>query len=108
MKKILFLTMLFPAICLSQNWENATNFPFEGIHHPVTFSYGDEAFVVTGSNTDNVYKYNSSSDSWVQLSPFPGGMRGYAYGVGVGAKPMLGLVQIQALYILMTGGNMMF
>ena len=71
MKKILFLTMLFPAICLSQNWENATNFPFEGIHHPVTFSYGDEAFVVTGSNTDNVYKYNSSSDSWVQLNPFP-------------------------------------
>jgi len=90
MKKILFLTMLFPAICLSQNWENATNFPFEGIHHPVTFSYGDEAFVVTGSNTDNVYKYNSSSDSWVQLNPFPGGMRGYAYGVGVGSKAYVG------------------
>ena len=46
MKKILFLTMLFPAICLSQNWENATNFPFEGIHHPVTFSYGDELLLL--------------------------------------------------------------
>ena len=62
MKKILSLIMFLPTICLSQNWENATNFPFEGIHHPVTFSYGEDAFVVTGSNTDNVYKYNSSTN----------------------------------------------
>ena len=96
MKKNSISNNVIPTICLSQNWENATNFPFEGIHHPVTFSYGDENFVVTGSNTDNVYKYNSSSDSWVQLSPFPGGMRGYAYGGSWEAKAlMLGLVQIQ-------------
>ena len=90
MKKTLSLIIFLPFFCLSQNWENVTNFPFEGIHHPVTFSYNDEAFVITGSNTDNVYKYNSVNDSWTQLSPFPGGVRGYAYGVAIGSKGYFG------------------
>ena len=71
---------------MSQSWESVANFPFTGVHHPVTFSYGDDAYVVTGSNTDNVYKYNSLTDSWTQLNSFPGGVRGYAYGVAVNDK----------------------
>ena len=90
MKKLLFLFILIPILSLSQTWEHVNNFPFEGVHHPVTFSYGDDAYVVTGSNTDNVYKYDSSTDSWTQLNPFPGGIRGFAYGVAVGSKAYIG------------------
>ena len=34
--------------------------------------------------------YDSSTDSWTQLNPFPGGIRGYAYGVAVGSKAYIG------------------
>ena len=90
MKKLLYLFILIPFLCVSQTWEHVNNFPFEGVHHPVTFSHGDDAYVITGSNTDNVYKYDSSTDSWTQLNPFPGGIRGFAYGVAVGSKAYIG------------------
>ena len=90
MKKLLFLIIFIPLLCVSQTWESVNNFPFTGVHHPVTFSYGDDAYVITGSNTDNVYKYNSITDSWTQLNSFPGGVRGYAYGVAVNDKAYIG------------------
>ena len=90
MKKLLFLIIFIPFLCVSQTWESVANFPFTGVHHPVTFSYGDDAYVITGSNTDNVYKYNSLTDSWTQLNSFPGGVRGYAYGVAVNDKAYIG------------------
>ena len=90
MKKLLFLFILIPFLCVSQTWEHVNNFPFEGVHYPVTFSYGDDAYVITGSNTDNVYKYDSSTDSWTQLNSFTGGIRGFAYGVAVGSKAYIG------------------
>ena len=54
MKKLLFLFISIPFLSVSQTWEHVNNFPFEGVHHPVTFSYGDDAYVITGSNTDKV------------------------------------------------------
>ena len=74
----------------SQNWQQATSFPFSGVHHPITFSYENYGFSISGSNTDLVYRYDSNTDSWTQLSSFPGGDRGYAYGVQVGSKAYMG------------------
>ena len=90
MKNLTLLFFILTNTVNSQNWNLETPFPFDGVHHPITFSYNDNAFVVAGSNTDNVYKYSKTNDSWVQLSSFPGGDRGYAYGVQVNDKAYLG------------------
>ena len=49
-----FFICLIPFYISGQNWEQVNSFPFPGVHHPITFSYEQYAFVITGSNTDNV------------------------------------------------------
>ena len=58
----------------------------ESRHHPITFSNDRYGFVIAGQNgqgdyLDDVYKYDSQLNTWEQLNNFPGGPRGYAYGV---------------------------
>tara|TARA_B100000900_G_scaffold75662_3_gene60528 strand:- start:13193 stop:14932 length:1740 start_codon:yes stop_codon:yes gene_type:complete len=91
MKKNIFLLVFIISNSLfAQNWQQVTSFPFAGVHHPITFSYENYGFSISGSNTDLVYRYDSNTDSWTQLSNFPGGDRGYAYGVQVGSKAYMG------------------
>ena len=90
MKKIIFILNFIPILLFSQSWVQHSIFPFQGVHHPITFSYGQFGFVVAGSNTDHVYKYDENNGNWSQLSDFPGGERGYAYGVAVGDKAYIG------------------
>ena len=90
MKKIIFILNFIPILLFSQSWVQHSIFPFQGVHHPITFSYGQFGFVVAGSNTDHVYKYDENNGNWSQLSDFPGGGRGYAYGVAVGDKAYIG------------------
>ena len=73
MKKIIFILNFIPILLFSQSWVQHSIFPFQGVHHPITFSYGQFGFVVAGSNTDNVYKYDENNGNWSQLSDFPGG-----------------------------------
>ena len=90
MKIIIFILNFIPILLFSQSWVQHSIFPFQGVHHPITFSYGQFGFVVAGSNTDHVYKYDDNNGNWSQLSDFPGGERGYAYGVAVGDKAYIG------------------
>ena len=90
MKIIIFILNFIPILLFSQSWVQHSIFPFQGVHHPITFSYGQFGFVVAGSNTDHVYKYDENNGNWSQLSDFPGGERGYAYGVAVGDKAYIG------------------
>ena len=91
MTRILYMLFFLPAFVSAQSWSQASVFPYSGVHHPITFSYDKYGFVITGSNTDNVYRYDKSADSWIQLGDFPGGVRGYAYGVAVNNKAYMGL-----------------
>ena len=75
----------------SQNWTQVSNFINEGRHHPITFSNDNYGFVVAGSYSNEVYRYDKSNDSWSQLSNFPAAGRGYSYGVTVGNKAYMGL-----------------
>ena len=68
-----------------------SNFISEGRHHPITFSNDNYGFVVAGSYSNEVYRYDKSNDSWSQLSNFPTAGRGYSYGVTVGKKAYMGL-----------------
>jgi len=90
MKKTIIILNFIPILLFSQSWVQHSIFPFQGVHHPITFSYGQFGFVVAGSNTDNVYKYDDDNGNWSQLSDFPGGERGYAYGIAVGDKAYIG------------------
>ena len=74
-----------------QNWTQVSNFINEGRHHPITFSNDNYGFVVAGSYSNEVYRYDKSNDSWSQLSNFPAAGRGYSYGVTVGNKAYMGL-----------------
>ena len=91
MKKLLFLLMMYPLFGTSQNWNQVSNFIEDGRHHPITFANDNYGFVVCGSYTNEVFKYDKLNDSWSQLQDFPAAGRGYSYGVTVGNKAYMGL-----------------
>jgi len=85
MKKILFF-LIIPFLNFSQDWIFLGYYDGESRHHPVTFSNERYGFVIAGQNgdgqyLDDVFKYDSEQQTWQQLENFPGGPRGYAYGV---------------------------
>ncbi len=91
MKIGLVVLLFFPIIILAQGWNQVSNFIGDGRHHPITFANNDYGFVVSGSYLNDVFKYEKSSDTWIQLQNFPAVGRGYSYGVTVGDKAYMGL-----------------
>ena len=91
MKKLLFTLIIFPIFGTSQSWNQVSNFIEDGKHHPITFANDNYGFVVCGSYTNDVFKYDKLNDSWSQLQDFPAAGRGYSYGVTVGNKAYMGL-----------------
>ncbi|WP_421752414.1 kelch repeat-containing protein [Croceimicrobium sp.] len=92
----LFSALLFSAglLAQSQTWETLSGIP-DGIHHPVTFAIGDYGYSVTGvssfgAETDNAYRYNPVTDTWSNLTDFPGGARGFAIGLSYKGYGYLG------------------
>ena len=85
MRKIL-LFIIIPLLTFSQDWSFLGYYDGESRHHPVTFSNERYGFVIAGQSSDgqyldDVFRYDSQEESWTQLGNFPGGPRGYAYGV---------------------------
>ena len=91
MKKLLFTLIIFPIFGTSQSWNQVSNFIEDGKHHPITFANDNYGFVVCGSYTNDVFKYDKLNDSWSQLQDFPAAGRGYSYGVTVENKAYMGL-----------------
>jgi len=94
MKKLLFLIFL-PLLIFSQNWDFLGYYQAEERHHPVTFSNDRYGYILAGQNSDGEYlndmlRYDSQDENWEQLSNFPGGDRGYAYGVSDGVHGYVG------------------
>ena len=83
--------MMYPLFGTSQNWNQVSNFIEDGRHHPITFANDNYGFVVCGSYTNDVFKYDKLNDTWSQLQDFPAVGRGYSYGVTVGNKAYMGL-----------------
>ncbi len=98
MKKILFFVLCIASLQLSaQTWTQLAAPPSSYVvrNHPVTFSIGNFAYIGTGlSNSsallNDFYRYDPSNDSWTSLPNFPGGARGFAYGVENDGKGYLG------------------
>jgi N-acetylneuraminic acid mutarotase len=70
----------------AQDWVQVTSLPnvFNETHHSFAFSFDDMGYIVSGNSDsgvrDNFYQYNPATNSWTELTPFPGGARGYAIG----------------------------
>jgi N-acetylneuraminic acid mutarotase len=90
MKIVQFLLILLPLTLTSQVWQNSASFPGSGRHHPITFSNDQFGYVISGSNLDDVFKYNKISDTWSQLPNIPFSARGYSYGVSIGNIAFMG------------------
>ena len=70
----------------AQSWSSMVDYDGQGRHHPITFSNDRYGYVIAGQNNigkylKDVHRYDSQTNSWQQLSDFPGGPRGFAYGV---------------------------
>ena len=75
--------MISPLISYGQ-WIQKSSLPSEARHHPVTMSHNNIGYLLTGA-TDNgyvndFYSYEPTTDSWSQLTDFPGETRAYAMG----------------------------
>ena len=70
----------------AQDWVQVTSLPnaFNETHHSFAFSFDDMGYIVAGNSDsgvrDDFYQYNPVTDSWTELTPFPGEARGFAIG----------------------------
>ena len=94
MKKLFFFVFIF-YFSFSQDWTFLGYYDGFGRHHPITFSNDRYGYVIAGQNADGVYlsdvfRYDSQEGVWDQLLDFPGGPRGYSYGVSDGTYAYMG------------------
>jgi len=101
MRKLFFLATislfsnLFSSNIYAQEWSAIPSYNGESRHHPITFSNDRYGFVIAGQNglgeyLSDAHRFDSETNSWEQLADFPGGPRGYSYGVASGDKAYIG------------------
>lgn len=89
---LLMCTLLGPA----QDWVQLSSPSGNGRHHPITVANDQYAYVLAGQagfaslNLDDVHRYDPTTDTWEELGAFPGGGRGYGYGVCEGNDAYVG------------------
>jgi len=77
-------------------WMQRTSPPGTGRHHPIAVANDQFGYVLAGQagfaslDLDDVYRYDPESDSWEEMGTFPGGGRGYGYGVCEGDDAYIG------------------
>ena len=99
MKKIILLALVFlgfQSIAQVNTWTQVASPPssYTARNHPVTFAIDGFGYLLTGFSGQflhsDFYKYDAANDSWSTLPNFPGGARGFAYGVSHMGKGYVG------------------
>lgn len=92
-----FAFTIIGGVAFSQTWEDRESLPASADqrHHPITFAIGNTGYLLTGTDAayeamSDFYAYDSETDSWEEKTEFPGGKRGFGYGVTDGAKGYVG------------------
>ncbi len=90
----LFISTLTVQAQTATTWES-TNGSYGAVHHPVTFGIGDYGYSVTGTNnfnqnTKDFRRYNPVTDTWSNMSDFPGSARGFSIGLSYNGSGYLG------------------
>ena len=95
MKKNIYLSVIVLIIISSaltaQNvWVQKANFPGLARYHATGFTIGDKIYVTTGwnnsTNYNDLWEYNTVTDTWSQKTNFPGASRYAAIGFSIGNK----------------------
>ena len=95
---IVLLAVFLPlaTIWSQSSWTPMSSPSGQGRHHPITVAGGQFGYVIAGQSgfaaqdLDDVYRYDPQADSWEEMDPFPGGGRGYGYGVCSGEDAYVG------------------
>ena len=95
--------MLFSSHLLAQNWQPIQSYDADSRHHPITFSNDRYGFVMAGQNAsgeylEDAYRFDAQTESWEQIGNFPGGPRGYAYGVSNNTTAYVGFGKFNSDY----------
>ena len=97
MKYFILSTFLVCAsLTAHSQWTTKANLGASARNHPVTFSIDGLGYVFTGYRTtagqvfSDGLSYDPETDSWSNLSNFPGGARGFAVGDSYNGKGYLG------------------
>lgn len=90
-----FFFCLSTASLFAQEWSVMPSYNGDSRHHPITFSNDTYGFVIAGQTgpgeyLEDVHRFDSQTNTWEQLANFPGGPRGFGYGVASGNKAYLG------------------
>jgi len=77
------------------DWSSIPSYNSASRHHPITFSNDRYGFVIAGQTGSyeylkDVHRYDAITNTWQQLADFPGGPRGFGYGVAKNNKAYLG------------------
>ncbi|MDB4787086.1 T9SS type A sorting domain-containing protein [Flavobacteriales bacterium] len=92
----ILLTAVSFSIQAQNEWVSMASFDGNGRHHPITVANDQFGYVIAGQagfaalNLDDVFRYDPSSNSWEEMEAFPGGGRGYGYGVCEGDNAYVG------------------
>lgn len=108
MRTLLFLALIcfssVGSVCGQVDWTQMASFDGTGRHHPITVANDQYGYVIAGQagfaalNLDDVHRYDAVSDTWDTQAPFPGGGRGYGYGVCEGDDAFVGFGSNDAGY----------
>jgi N-acetylneuraminic acid mutarotase len=85
------IQLVFCLNCISQeSWINRSPLPdIHGRQNDLTFSHGGLAFMGLGYD-NNLWCYNSSTNTWISKTPFPGDYRTGGFGFCIGTKIFFG------------------
>ena len=87
---------LISQFAAQDSWTQMTSPSGNGRHHPITVANDQYGYVLAGQagfaalDLDDVHRYDPVSDSWETMGAFPGGGRGYGYGVCEGDDAFVG------------------
>jgi len=95
--------MFFSLSISAQSWESKPSYDGDSRHHPITFSNDRYGYVMAGQNgfgeyLMDAYRYDAQTQNWEQLADFPGGPRGYAYGVSNATTAYVGFGKYNSDY----------
>lgn len=80
---ISFLSILMTFTIYAQNWEEIGNPPFQ-TDHSNGFGYNGKGYIIEGSSqgqsNNRVWEYTAATNTWSQITSFPGTSRGFAIG----------------------------
>jgi len=98
MSRFFFLLATFSLLTSlsAQEWAQMASPVGNGRHHPITVANDQYGYVLAGQagfaslNLDDVHRYDPTTDTWETQGVFPGGGRGYGYGVCEGDDAFVG------------------